>query len=96
MKMLMIVCPAERQKTIRELIASHDVHAYTELQDVTGEGLTGKRHGTQVWPRESLIVLTIVSDEKKDELLVALKECAASLFPAEGMRAFVLPVEEAI
>ena len=42
------------------------------------------------------IVFTVVSDEKKDELVAALKECQKNLFPGEGMKAFVLPAEEAL
>jgi len=41
-------------------------------------------------------MFTVVSDEKKDELVIALKECQKNLFPGEGMKAFVLPAEEVL
>jgi hypothetical protein len=94
MKLLLVICPEERQETLRELIVKHDVHAYTELRDAIGEGLTGRKLGTHTWPGTSVIVLTVVSDEKKDELMAALRECKQSLFPGESVRAFVMPVEE--
>ena len=59
------------------------------------EGVTGKRLGTHVWPGKSVLMFTVVTDEKKDELVAALKECQKTLFPGEGMKAFVLPAEEA-
>ena len=93
MKMLMVICPENRQEEIRDLISRHDVHAYTELKEVFGEGGTGKKLGNRVWPGKSIIVFSVVDDKKKDELLGALRECKKSLFPAEGFRAFVLPVE---
>ena len=96
MKMIMIVCPDKRRDDIRNLISNHNVHAYTELDDVTGVGETGKKLGTRAWPEKSLIIFTVVSDDKKDELVAALKQCEKSLFPGEGMRAFVMPVEESI
>jgi hypothetical protein len=43
-----------------------------------------------------VLLFTVVTDEKKDELVAALKECRKSLFPGEGMKAFVLPAEEAL
>ena len=96
MKMVMIICPEKRQKDVRDLIASQDVNAYTELKEVQGEGATGKMLGTHVWPDKPVVIFTVVRDEKKDELMTALKECTESLFPREGMRAFVMPVEETI
>lgn len=72
------------------------VRSFTELPQVIGEGVTGKRLGTHVWPGKSVLMFTVVSDEKKDELVAALRECQKNLFPGEGMKAFVLPAEEAL
>ena len=96
MKMLMIICPARSVADVRDLIATYDVHSYSELHDVTGEGEKGKRFGTRVWPGKSIIIFTIVTEQKKDELLTALKACEKELLPEESMHAFVLPVEEAL
>lgn len=96
MKMLMIICPERNAEDIRDLIATYDVHSYSELHDVTGEGEKGKRFGTRVWPGKSIVIFTVVSEHKKDELITALKECEKRLLPEEGMHAFVLPVEEAL
>ena len=96
MKMIMIICPDARREDIRALIEQHDVHAFSELKDVTGEGVTGKRMGTRIWPGKSTLLFTVLPDDKKDKLLAALKTCTKELYPGEGLRAFVLPVEEAI
>ncbi len=95
MKMLMIVCPEKAVAELRNLIADHEVHAYSELHDVTGEGEKGKRFGTRVWPGKSIIIFTVVPENKKDELVRALKECRKRLPPKESIRAFVMPVEDA-
>ena len=63
---------------------------------MTGEGEKGKRFGTRVWPGKSIIIFTVVPEQKKEELLQALKKCEADLMPEESMRAFVLPVEEVL
>ena len=96
MKMLMIICPEARQDEVRELIARHDVHAYSELGNVLGEGKTGKKMGTHVWPEKSVLIFTVVDEQKSKELLASLKDYSVKLFKEEGLRAFVLPAESAI
>lgn len=96
MKLLMVICPEERRQQVTALVEKHGVHSFTELPQVIGEGVTGKHLDTQVWPGKSVLVFTVVSDEKNDELVAALRECRKSLFPGEGMKVFVLPAEEAL
>ena len=96
MKMLMIICPTERQEEIRALIDRHGVHGYTEIEEVLGEGKTGKKLDTHVWPGKSSLIFTVTSPEKEEELVKALRHSAEHLYPGEGLRAFVLPVESVI
>jgi hypothetical protein len=96
MKMIMIIGPKERNDDIVTLIESHGVRAYTEMREVVGEGATGKKLGTVPWPDQSFLLFTIVPADKKDELLAALKTYRTGLYAAEGLKAFVLPVEESI
>lgn len=96
MKMLMVICPETRAEDIRTLISGHDVHAYTELQDVTGSGAKGLKLGTRTWPGRSILVFTVVPEGKTKQLLQALEECKQTLLPEESMHAFVMPVEHAL
>lgn len=93
MKMLMIICPENRQEEVRALIGRHDVRAYSEIPHVLGEGSTGKHLGTHTFPGQSALVFTVVSSGKKDELVAALKEYHDGLYEGEGLRVFALPVE---
>ncbi|MEJ2096453.1 MAG: hypothetical protein P8Y38_04785 [Deltaproteobacteria bacterium] len=95
MKMLMIVCPEANAEEIRSLISQFNIHAYSELHDITGEGEKGKRYGTRIWPGKSMLIFTVLPEDKKEELLEAVKECRRKLMPDEGLHAFVLPVEDA-
>lgn len=94
MKMILIICPSRRQEEVRELVARHGVHAYSEIADILGEGERGKHLGTVVWPGVSVLIFTVIDEERKDELLSALSGYREQLYPDEGLRAFVLPVEE--
>ncbi len=95
MNMLMIICPQNREENIRGVIEKHGVHFYSEIGNVTGTGKTGKRMGNRLWPGTSTLMFTTVEDDKKNELISALKSCSADLYPGEGLKAFILPAEEA-
>jgi hypothetical protein len=96
MKLLMIICPENRRDPITALVESHGVRSFTELPEVLGEGVTGKHLGTRLWPGKSVLMFTVVTDEKKDQIVAALKEYQKGFFPDEGMKAFILPADEAI
>ena len=96
MKMLMIVCPKARQDEVTQLIERNGVHAYSEIPEIIGAGKTGKKLGTHTFPEKSSLVFTVVSEEKEQELVAALSHCATTLYPDEGMKAFVLPIESVI
>ena len=94
MKMLLIIGPRERHEELIRLIDTAGVHAYTELTQVTGEGLTGKKLGTSEWPDRSTLLFSIVPDDRLTALKASLKKFKTVLYPEEGLRVFVLPVEE--
>ena len=93
MKMVMAVAPEERRAELRKLLTEHDVHAYSELTGLTGEGEAGRHFGTPTWPGKSVLVFAVVPDAKVSEIIVGMREFAKGLYPDEGARAFVLPVE---
>lgn len=93
MRMLMIICPKARQGEIAKLIEKQGVNAFSEIPEIIGEGKTGKKLGTHVFPDKSSLIFTVVPEDKEKALIAALKHCATQLFPDEGMKAFVLPVE---
>ena len=93
MKMVMVVCPAGRQEEFRKSIEEHGIRAYTEIRHVIGEGETRKEFGSRIWPSESAIIFIVIEDDMRAEIERVIKECQAKLYPAEAMRAFVMPVE---
>lgn len=96
MKMLMIICPKARQGEITELIEAQGVHAFSEIPEIIGEGKTGKKMGTHVFPEKSSLIFTVIPEDKEKNLFAAIKNCATKLYPGEGMKAFVLPVETVV
>lgn len=94
MKMVLVVCPEGRHEEFRNSIEKHGIHAYTELRHVTGEGETGKKFGSHIWSDESIIIFMVIEDDTLPDIERLVKLCQSKLYPAEGMRAFVMPVEE--
>jgi hypothetical protein len=95
-KLLMIICSESRRDQAAALLEEHGVRAFTELPEVVGEGATGKRFGSRVWPGRSSLLFTVAEDAKIAELIAALRACRDTLFPGEGMKVFALPAEEAL
>ncbi len=96
MKMVMIICPESRRGDVRNVLHQQGVDGFSEMTGVKGEGKTGKHLGTHAWPMESVMLLSVVQDDQARALMDAMKECSKRLFPEEGMRAFLMPVEEAV
>jgi len=96
MKMVVVVCPEGHHEDFRNSVKAHGIHAYTEMKHAVGEGETGKKFGNRLWPDESIVTFMVVDDEKKSEITHLVHECQSRLLPAEGMRAFILPVEEVL
>jgi hypothetical protein len=94
MKMLLLVGPEGREADLRDLATRNSVHAYSEFRNVTGEGQTGLHLGTSVFPGRSVVIFTVVPADGLAEFKAALAEFRKSLYADEGVRAFVLPVEE--
>lgn len=96
MKMVVAIVPEARREELRALIAKHNVHSYSEADNIYGEGATGKHFDTRVWPGKSIMVFAVLPRDRKENLLAALREYGKTLYPSEGLRAFVLPVEEIV
>ena len=96
MKMLMIFCAGTKLEEVRRLLDAHEVHGTTEIPEVLGSGVTGRRLGTRAWPGTSSLVITAVAAPKADELLSALDSLARTCSGEEGLRVLSLPVERMI
>ena len=91
MRLVMIMCPEGRRDQVAALVEQQGIQSVTELPWHAGKGINGERRGTGAQPDKSALLFTAVADEKKAELVAALRACEKNLFPGEGMKAFVLP-----
>ncbi len=97
MKAVFIVYNQAHNEKVEYILDSLGINGYTEWNDVKGRGSRGgvPHLGTHTWPEINSATLTIVDDNKVDELLRAVKQMD-ELNTDVGARAFVWEITEAI
>lgn len=70
------------------------IEHFTKWQRVLGKGQASEPHlDTNVWPGVNNVCMTVVEDKKVPPILSKIKEMRLKL-GQEGIKAFVIPVEE--
>lgn len=96
MKLLLIICSAERIDQILRIIDEHEVHTFTQLDGLRGSGATGRHLGTRAFPGAVSMLFTAVSETKAVELISALRQFSEQCSEGEGLRVFEMDVVDAI
>jgi hypothetical protein len=100
MKLVLIVFNFIYDDSVRAIIERLKVPGFTEVPRVFGTGESGKRFGTHAFPGHDTMVLTILPADLVEPLLEQIAEFKAGLTDRAkrhgGIKAFVLPVEQAI
>ena len=100
MKLIMIVFNFIYDEPIRAMIERLKIPGFTEVPKVFGTGESGKRFGTHAFPGHDTMLLTVVPEDQLvillDELARLKKGLADRAKRHGGIKAFVLPVEQAV
>ncbi len=97
MKAIFITFDQAHYENIVSLLERNGARGFTSWGEVQGRGSKkGEPHyGTHAWPSLNGSIMTIVEDDRVSILLEKLKALDLQK-EALGLRAFVLPVEQAI
>jgi len=96
MKLIFVVYNVVIESKVMEELEKAKVKAYTKLPSIHGAGTHSAPHlDTHVWPEVNHGLFIAVEEEKKDEVLNRMKRLK-SIYKKEGLKVFVLPLEEAI
>lgn len=97
MKAVLISHSQALSEGVENVLDKVKIRGFTQWTDVNGRGSTGgEAHlGTHTWPTLNNVLITIIPDEKVKLLLDKLSELNREN-EEEGLRAFVLNVEDAI
>lgn len=94
MKMIFIMYNIAINDEVMQILKGLEIKDYTRWEKATGYGKTSGPHlGTNVWPAVNSVIAVAVEDDKKDKLIEKVKETREKL-GKEGIKAFVLPLEE--
>ncbi len=94
MKMLMLVYNEALDNEIMEILESCAVKNYTKTEGVFGCGTTSGTHlGTDVWPGRNNM-LYVACEEAVGKKIIALVKQARQSLGKEGLKAFLLPLED--
>ena len=97
MKAIFIAYNQAYNQEIVDLLEGLGQRGYTVWSEIGGRGsVSGEPHlGSHAWPTQNHAILTAVSDELAPRIMAALREKDAAN-EALGLRAYVLPVEDAL
>ena len=97
MKAILITYNQAYYDEIAEVLNANGVKGYTEWDEIKGHGsYTGEPHlGSHAWPTLNNAMISIVEDDKVDDILNALRERDVKA-PELGLRAFVWQIEKMI
>lgn len=94
MKSILIIFNQAHTEKVEFMLDRLDIRGYTQMNEVYGRGsVDGVPHmGTHTWPEQNNAVLTVVEDNKVDQVMDAVKKMDA-INKDVGVRAFVWNIE---
>ena len=94
MKMVMISYNEAVESEVMNSLAGCALKNYTKITDAYGRGESSGTHlGNDIWPGKNNILYVACEDKEAKQLLSRIKELRKTLGP-EGLKAFLLPLEE--
>ena len=94
MKMVFIVYNIAINDEVMEILRAEKIEQYTRGERVTGVGKTSGPHlDTHVWPAVNSVLAVAVEEDKRNRLIEEIKGLRKKI-GKEGIKAFVLPLEE--
>lgn len=97
MKAIFIAYNQAYNEEIVEVLDEHGQRGFTQWQDIQGRGgFDGEPHmGSHAWPVMNFATFTVVPDDMVAPLMESLR-AKDEAFKDLGLRAWVLPVEQAL
>jgi nitrogen regulatory protein PII len=95
MKLVLITYDEAHDHQVMQVLHDAGAHNYTRWTEVQGVGHSGGPHlGTPVWPKQNHVLAIAVEDQQAAQIVEGIRALRQSL-TLKGIKAFVLPLEEA-
>lgn len=97
MKGIFIAFDQAHREEVTDALSNCMQRGFTMFPDTTGRGTNGgePHYGSHAWPGQNSAIFTVCPDERVEKILERLKKIDKER-PQLGLRAFVIPVEQAI
>ncbi|MDR2963558.1 MAG: hypothetical protein LBU90_08035 [Bacteroidales bacterium] len=97
MKAVMITFSQAHTERVEYIFTRLGIKGFTFWESVQGEGThTGEPHrGTHTWPEMNSTILTVIEDERVEEILTAVRKLDNRNKEA-GIRAFVWKIDQMV
>lgn len=93
-KMVMITYNEAIDAEVMELLGQRELKSYTKIVSTFGSGRASGTHlGNDIWPGKNNILYVACSEKESKELISYVKTLRKKL-GKEGVKAFILPIEE--
>jgi nitrogen regulatory protein PII len=94
MKMIMLVYNEALDNEVMEVLESCLMKNYTKITGVFGCGTSSGTHlGTDIWPGRNNVLYVACEEAVGKKIITLVKQIRKSL-GAEGIKAFLMPLEE--
>jgi nitrogen regulatory protein PII len=94
MKMVMVAYNEAIDLEVMEVLTGCGVKNYTKVTNAFGRGTTSGTHlGNDIWPGRNNVLYVACDDKQAKQMLSCTRELRKKL-GQEGIKAFILPVEE--
>lgn len=95
-KMVMLVYNEAIDQEVMEALEACCLKDYTKINAVFGRGHTSGIHlGNDIWPGRNNLLYVACEDKQAKEVMLKVKELKKEL-GHEGIKAFILPIEEIV
>ncbi len=94
MKLILIFVDADHAADVAELLEHHAVTGYSEIPQVLGKGVTGRKLGTRAFPGSSTLYFAAVQPDVAEALMRSLRALRTGRGSVEGLKAYSLDTME--
>ena len=96
MRLLVILVDSNHQEDVERILDAHDVPGYTEVPNVLGKGVSGRKFGSRAFPGSNTLYFTAVDGNICETLCAELKALDERSGPDEGLSAFMLDADKVV
>ena len=96
MKLLMILVDSNHQAEVETLLEENQVPGFTELPNVLGKGVSGRKFGSRAFPGSNTLLFAAVDGTICQTLCRELKALDERAGPDRGITAFMLDADKVV